>query len=204
MKMTRDAVVTTKSQRNQNGRRSNYQGRRQRVEQGDLPVVPCGGPVTDEITRGNSQESPLPQLRQSPFKKSPHQISPQFHQNFENRSPTGSANSTVVNRQRGGRRATGLSPTNFFPQSYFPAAAAVSNVQRQRNSGPMPSPYFAGAKFGDAPSPAILPPPPSHWLSDGSDKTESCRMNARSSGLLTKEDHCIGLTSGLKVLLHVQ
>jgi len=204
MKMTRDAVVTTKSPRNQSGRRSNRPGRRQHEQEGDMPSVPCGGPMTVEFARGSSQESSLPQLRQSPFKKSPHQMSPQHRQNVENRSSTVDTNSKIVNHQRGGRRQTGLLPTNFFPQPYFPAAASVVNVQRQRCAVHMPSPYFAGAKFGDAPSPAILPPPPSHWLSGGSDKTESCRMSVDMSGLLSKEDRCLGLTSGLKVLLHVQ
>lgn len=203
--MTRDAIVTTKPQINQTSRRSNHPGRRQREDQSYVASVSPGmGVVTNEMVRVACQEATLPQLRRSPVKKGPHQNSSQYRQNSENRSPTFDVNSKVVTPQRGGRRATGFSPTNFFLQPYFPMASSVTNVQRQRCTDHMPSTYFAGSKFGDAPSPAILPPPPPHWLSDGPDKTQSCRMSADISGLLSKEDHCIGLTSGLKVLLHVQ
>lgn len=51
--------------------------------------------------------------------------------------------------------------------------------------------FYAGAKFGERPSPTELPKPPNHWMSE-SNKRES------------KELSCIEMTNSLKVLLKVQ
>jgi hypothetical protein len=66
-----------------------------------------------------------------------------------------------------------------------------------QSGSPRTSAYFAGSKFGDAPPPTILPPPPPHWLSG----MKSCQSSVAAS---SKEEFCVGLTSGLKILLHVQ
>jgi hypothetical protein len=205
VEMTRDAVTTMLSQRPQNGRRMNRSGRRgttppQAGGQSDATMRPL--PATEQLSNSNAMESsPLPQLRQSPSKKSPNQYSQ------TRRNPSGhhtnlasDANSGVMH-QTNRRNPTNYSPSSFLPQPYFAAAASVlSSAHKQR--GNQSSTFFAGSKFGDAPSPTILPPPPPHWLG-GSPKTIQ-RMEEAGLMSLSKEDHCIGLTSGLKVLLHVQ
>lgn len=50
---------------------------------------------------------------------------------------------------------------------------------------------YAGAKFGDSPSPRLLPPPPLHWISNG------VLQAAPIFG------SCLSLTSELKTLLQV-
>lgn len=59
------------------------------------------------------------------------------------------------------------------------------------------STFFAGSKMDVAPSPAKLPPPPAHWLSSGASTCDPMLE-------LTNEQRCVGLTSGLKILLKVQ
>lgn len=49
---------------------------------------------------------------------------------------------------------------------------------------------YAGAKFGDSPSPRLLPPPPLHWISNGVLQTPIFGS-------------CLSLTSELKTLLQV-
>lgn len=56
--------------------------------------------------------------------------------------------------------------------------------------GTAPQVAYAGARFGDSPSPRLLPPPPLHWISGG-------MIPAPVFG------SCVSLTSELKTLLQV-
>lgn len=66
----------------------------------------------------------------------------------------------------------------------------VSSSPNSGNQSPGRLGAYAGAKFGDAPSPRLLPPPPPHWLCGGS----------LQSAILSP---CQSLTSEIKTLLQV-
>lgn len=66
----------------------------------------------------------------------------------------------------------------------------VSSSPNSGNQSPGRLGAYAGAKFGDAPSPRLLPPPPQHWLRSG---------NLQSAIL----SPCQSLTSEIKTLLQV-
>lgn len=89
--------------------------------------------------------------------------------------------------QRHGRR-------DSFHSRCIPSAASRMGSGSPMNST---SSAYAGAKFGDAPSPSLLPLPPRHWLStDG--------PNSLSAGLQSPVlGPCQSLTSELKTLLQV-
>lgn len=53
--------------------------------------------------------------------------------------------------------------------------------------------FYAGAKFGERPSPTELPKPPNHWVSDREIKQRE-----------SEEQSCIEMTNTLKFLLKVQ
>jgi len=91
-------------------------------------------------------------------------------------------------------RQNDISPA--APSKILSAGLTPRYGSGRQNDAPRTSAYFAGSKFGDAPPPTILPPPPPHWLSG----VKSCQQSASRS----KEEFCVGLTSGLKILLHVQ
>jgi len=76
------------------------------------------------------------------------------------------------------------------PQSCPPAVSL-----RQSNRSPS-SPGYAGAKFSEAPSPKVLPKPPSHWVDTRSSlfSPSSCRSASP----------CREMTDALKGLLKVQ
>jgi hypothetical protein len=98
--------------------------------------------------------------------------------------------------------------TDIFPvQGQYTATPLCVTPPRMRSS-PNGSNYFAGSRFGDAPSPTILPPPPQHWISSNMTcKEEASRLVDVTSVpcvMSARDQCCNGLTSGLKVLLHVQ
>lgn len=66
----------------------------------------------------------------------------------------------------------------------------VSSSPNSGNQSPGRLGAYAGAKFGDAPSPRLLPLPPQHWL---------CSGNLQSAIL----SPCQSLTSEIKTLLQV-
>lgn len=69
-------------------------------------------------------------------------------------------------------------------------ARPVSSSPNSGNQSPGRLGAYAGAKFGDAPSPRLLPPPPQHWL---------CSSSLQSAIL----SPCQSLTSEIKTLLQV-
>jgi len=193
--MTRDAVNALKPQTLPNGRRS-YRSSRRVVQSDNMSALSSNQSGNWDLTGGRgSPQSLLPQLNPSPLKNSWVQYSPQFSS-----SETSDSHAFKLTGLKN-RRSGNFSPTQ---QGGSPmAVAALLGTPRQRSGQSSTASYFAGSKFGDAPPPTILPLPPSHWIS-GSNKSSLGVQVIERSGLLSKEECCIGLTSGLKVLLHVQ
>lgn len=69
-------------------------------------------------------------------------------------------------------------------------AFMTRNSPSRLSPSQLPHDFYAGAKFGERPSPTELPKPPNHWMSG----------NKRES----TEQSCIEMTNTLKVLLKVQ
>lgn len=174
-------------QKPMHGGRHSRQGNRKSTKSECVDSSPVNQ-LNGYITRG-SPELMFPQTKPSPIKGS--QVNQYFTQN---RKVSGQNINTRSPNQRY-RKSSNNSPVNCGVQQAV-SPSLVLNGRRNTPESPTAS-YFAGSKFGDAPSPAILPLPPSHWI----------RGNATgliTGGPMTRDDHCMGLTSGLKVLLQVQ
>lgn len=138
----------------------------------------------------------------------------QFH---SKRSPSGQYYTQQTNRTnvqtsprespRNGKQSVVMNSSNCVLQSPSQinsnAVASIfsgSGYTSRQQESPPTSTYFAGSKFGGAPPPTILPPPPQQWLNEL--KTGGVAMSA--GRLTSRDEFCMGLTSGLKILLHVQ
>lgn len=91
--------------------------------------------------------------------------------------------------------------TEFNQMPYVARANSTtpsrSQTYTRRYTPPqLSSTFFAGSKMEVAPSAAKLPPPPEHWLNNRA----PCNPILEPS----TEERCMGLTSGLKMLLKVQ
>jgi hypothetical protein len=190
--MTRDAVSSVNGQNGPSGRRS-YRSSRRVLQSDNVSALASNKLGSWDLSGGRgSPPSLLPQLNQSPSKNSRSQYSPQ------SRVFSGSEYSDVPTMKTPGfkNQKTG----NYSVTSMDHSPSAMSGLTGSRRNGQSSTAsYFAGSKFGDAPPPTILPPPPSHWISS-TPKIQHVQLNERS---LSKEECCIGLTSSLKVLLHV-
>lgn len=84
-------------------------------------------------------------------------------------------------------------PSSRVPNGCNKASSKASmtrNSPSRLSPSQLPHGFYAGAKFGERPSPTELPKPPNHWMSG----------NKRES----TEQSCIEMTNTLKVLLKVQ
>jgi len=130
----------------------------------------------------------------------------QISGSFDQESYTPSIAHERVRRNRKSRKTN--SPTDDSSDNIPASAEYIRRTSLAKRSGPLhhgrpvsSSPNsgnqspgrlgaYAGAKFGDAPSPRLLPLPPQHWL---------CSGNLQSAIL----SPCQSLTSEIKTLLQV-
>lgn len=73
----------------------------------------------------------------------------------------------------------------------LPKGSVTRNSPSRLSPSQLQTDFYAGAKFGERPSPQDLPKPPNHWMSE-------------KRIMESKEQSCIEMTNSLKMLLKVQ
>jgi len=204
-KMTKGGMAMFNAQRNHTALRSSNLARTSRVNS-----------ASREQVWESTLTQPLPDCSNFGFLESLQIYSPgrEFFQEYQYRSPASKNNAinecldrfdTITyyrsrNKERI-RQPLDLPSSDIASSHHSPLQATPCRTPRTPcNSRTL---YFAGSKFGDAPPPSFVPPPPQHWINNRK-AAAVVNEDPRSFTSCAHRQCCMGLTSELKVLLHVQ